>query len=171
MRGERGLDVGDRVRVQLTGVDVERGFIDFVARALTPDANWIGRRLRFVSYIPPAPLSNPYHLVLPVRSAAPARAPGGLRRRRRRVTLTSGEAIFSSGCAGCHGPHGEGEPQTTIGFDKPSTFPDFTDCASTTPELDVDWKATITHGGHGRGFSRIMPAFAEALTPAADRRR
>jgi exoribonuclease R len=32
VRGERGLDVGDRVRVQLTDVDVERGFIDF-ARA------------------------------------------------------------------------------------------------------------------------------------------
>jgi len=29
MRGERGLDVGDRVRVQLSGVDVDRGYIDF----------------------------------------------------------------------------------------------------------------------------------------------
>ena len=38
-------------------------------------------------------------------------------------------------------------------FDRPSTFPDFTDCSGTTPELDVDWKATITQGGHGRGFS------------------
>ncbi len=49
-------------------------------------------------------------------------------------------------------------------FDRPSTFPDFSDCAGTTPELDVDWKATITDGGHGRGFSPIMPAFAEELT-------
>jgi exoribonuclease R len=30
MSGERGLDVGDRVRVRLDGVDIERGFIDFV---------------------------------------------------------------------------------------------------------------------------------------------
>lgn len=30
VKGERGLDVGDRVRVRLTGVNVERGFIDFV---------------------------------------------------------------------------------------------------------------------------------------------
>ncbi|HEY7286431.1 MAG TPA: hypothetical protein VH497_13360, partial [Vicinamibacterales bacterium] len=30
VRGEAGLDVGDRVRVRLDGVDVERGFIDFV---------------------------------------------------------------------------------------------------------------------------------------------
>jgi hypothetical protein len=49
-------------------------------------------------------------------------------------------------------------------FDRPSTFPDFTDCPGTTPELDIDWKATITQGGHGRGFSLIMPAFVEELT-------
>jgi len=30
MKGERGLDVGDRVRVELASVDIERGFIDFV---------------------------------------------------------------------------------------------------------------------------------------------
>ena len=80
--------------------------------------------------------------------------------------LTSGAAIFQAGCAGCHGPNGAGAPDTTVGFDKPETFPDFTDCASTTPELDVDWKATIRDGGRGRGFSRIMPSFAEQLTDA-----
>ena len=31
-RGFEGLDVGDRVRVQLISVDVERGFIDFTRR-------------------------------------------------------------------------------------------------------------------------------------------
>jgi hypothetical protein len=51
-----------------------------------------------------------------------------------------------------------------IGFAKPSTYPDFTDCATTTPERDVDWRATITQGGHGRGFSRIMPSFVDTLT-------
>jgi exoribonuclease-2 len=29
MRGEKGLDVGDRVRVRLDGVNADRGFIDF----------------------------------------------------------------------------------------------------------------------------------------------
>ena len=80
--------------------------------------------------------------------------------------LTSGEAIYQAGCAGCHGATGQGAPQTSTMFDRPSTFPDFTDCSGTTPELDVDWKATITQGGHGRGFSRIMPVFAEELTSA-----
>jgi len=29
LHGDEGLDVGDHVRVRLTGVDVDRGFIDF----------------------------------------------------------------------------------------------------------------------------------------------
>jgi len=29
MRGERGVDVGDRLRVTLTNADPQRGFIDF----------------------------------------------------------------------------------------------------------------------------------------------
>jgi exoribonuclease II len=32
VRGDRGADVGDRLRVELVDVDVERGFIDFVRR-------------------------------------------------------------------------------------------------------------------------------------------
>jgi mono/diheme cytochrome c family protein len=79
-------------------------------------------------------------------------------------TPLSGEALYQAGCAGCHGPNGEGAPPSSTMFERPATFPDFTDCAGTTPELDVDWKATITDGGHGRGFSRIMPSFAEQLT-------
>lgn len=110
-------------------------------------------RLRFLA-IPPI------CLLLVAAAPAAAQQPDAPAAR----TLTSGEAIFQAGCAGCHGPNGEGAPQTSIGFEKPSTFPDFTDCAGTTPELDVDWKATITKGGHGRGFSPIMPSFADELT-------
>jgi mono/diheme cytochrome c family protein len=79
-------------------------------------------------------------------------------------SLTSGEAIYEAGCVGCHGPLGAGAPETSTMFDRPSTFPDFTDCAGTTPELDVDWKAIITQGGHGRALSPIMPAFSDELT-------
>jgi len=92
-------------------------------------------------------------------SAAAAQSPVPAAR-----ALTSGDAIYRAGCAGCHGANGDGAPQTSTMFDRPSTFPDFTDCSGTTPELDVDWKATITQGGHGRGFSPIMPSFADELT-------
>lgn len=49
------------------------------------------------------------------------------------------------------------------GFKKPDTFPNFTQCDQTTPEMDSDWKAVIVHGGPFRGFSQIMPSFGEAL--------
>jgi mono/diheme cytochrome c family protein len=91
-------------------------------------------------------------------------APAGARAQSSARGLTSGAAIYQAGCAGCHGPNGEGAPQASTMFDRPSTFPDFSDCSATTPELDIDWKATITQGGHGRGFSPIMPSFADALT-------
>ena len=81
-----------------------------------------------------------------------------------KLNLSTGKNIFLAACVGCHGPDGKGMPDTTVGFEKPATFPDFSRCDQTTPELDVDWKATIHDGGHGRGFSRIMPSFSEALT-------
>ena len=55
-------------------------------------------------------------------------------------------------------------PESTVGFEKPDSFPDFTRCDQTTPELNTDWKAVIVHGGRFRGFSQIMPSFGEALT-------
>lgn len=81
-----------------------------------------------------------------------------------KLKLETGKQIFEAGCAGCHGADGKGAPDTTVGFEKPETFPDFTKCDQTTPELDVDWRATITQGGHGRSFSPIMPSFSEMLT-------
>jgi mono/diheme cytochrome c family protein len=80
------------------------------------------------------------------------------------VKLNNGREIYHAACVACHGPDGKGMPDTTVAFQKPRTFPDFTQCDQTTPELDKDWKATIMFGGAGRGFSRIMPSFAEALT-------
>lgn len=76
----------------------------------------------------------------------------------------TGKEIFQAACVGCHGPDGKGMPQTTVGFAPLSTFPDFTDCGGTTREPNADWKAIIHQGGPVRGFSEIMPSFAEALT-------
>jgi mono/diheme cytochrome c family protein len=76
---------------------------------------------------------------------------------------TTGEEIFRTTCAGCHGVDGKGALQSTVGFAVP--LPDFTDCKATSPEMQVDWAATIRDGGPVRGFSRIMPAFRDLLTP------
>jgi mono/diheme cytochrome c family protein len=80
------------------------------------------------------------------------------------LKLDSGKEIFQAACAGCHGPDGKGQPQALLGFDPPATFPDFSDCPTTTPEQDIQWKAIITNGGKARGFTEIMPSFKEALT-------
>jgi len=78
--------------------------------------------------------------------------------------LTDGAELFAAGCAGCHGPRGSGAADSTIGFEKPDTYPDFTSCAQTSPEVQADWWAVIHDGGKARGFSRIMPAFGDLLT-------
>jgi mono/diheme cytochrome c family protein len=76
-----------------------------------------------------------------------------------------GAELFAAGCAGCHGPEGSGAADSTIGFEKPETYPDFTACDQTSPEVEADWWSVIHDGGKARGFSRIMPAFGELLTP------
>src|SRR5437763_14340037 len=78
--------------------------------------------------------------------------------------LESGEQIFHSACAACHGADGRGTPKTQAGFEPPRTFPDFTRCDQTSMEPDVNYKDVIIHGGPTRGFSQIMPAFGQALT-------
>lgn len=78
--------------------------------------------------------------------------------------VQAGEKIFKSACVACHGADTRGMPTEVAGFEKPRTFPDFTQCSQTTPEPDSTWKAIITEGGPYRGFSEIMPSFKEALT-------
>jgi mono/diheme cytochrome c family protein len=82
------------------------------------------------------------------------------------LKLDTGKEIFEAACIGCHGPGGKGQPQSTLGFDPPSTFPDFTDCNGSAREKNFDWRATIHEGGRARGFVEIMPAFGDALDAA-----
>jgi len=76
----------------------------------------------------------------------------------------SGREIFLSTCAACHGADGRGAPDNLRGFEKPGTFPDFTECRATAREADTFWSAILHNGGPGRGFSEIMPSFREALS-------
>ena len=79
-----------------------------------------------------------------------------------RAAPEEGRRLYRAACAACHGLDGRGQPRATVGFDTP--LPDFTDCAFTTPEPDVDWIAITHRGGPARAFDRRMPAFGEALT-------
>jgi mono/diheme cytochrome c family protein len=82
----------------------------------------------------------------------------------RKPDAHNGERIFKSGCNACHGNDGKGTDQTTAGFERPDSFPDFTRCDQTTAEANSAWKDVIVHGGPARGFSQIMPAFGDLLT-------
>jgi mono/diheme cytochrome c family protein len=80
--------------------------------------------------------------------------------------VKNGQKIYNGGCIACHGSEGKGAPMASTVFKRPDTFPEFTDCAATTPEPNNAWKAVIIHGGPSRGFSQIMPAFGDLLTDA-----
>jgi len=80
------------------------------------------------------------------------------------LNLQTGKQIYDTGCVSCHGRDGKGQARNLAGFEPPASFPDFSDCPTSTPEPDVQWRAVITHGGPARAFSQIMPAFGDMLT-------
>jgi mono/diheme cytochrome c family protein len=82
-----------------------------------------------------------------------------------KLKLDTGEEIYRGGCISCHGRDGKGTSQNIAGFERPDTFPDFTDCPGSTSEPDVEWRAVINNGGPARAFSQIMPSFRDLLTP------
>ena len=48
-----------------------------------------------------------------------------------------GEQLYhEAGCKSCHGPDGRGTPKVIAGFEPPRTFPDFSKCDQTTPEVN-----------------------------------
>ena len=70
--------------------------------------------------------------------------------------------IYDRNCVACHGPDGTGGPGSLLGFKVP--LPDFTGCSFASREGDGDWLSVTEKGGPARGFSRMMPAFGQALT-------
>lgn len=75
-----------------------------------------------------------------------------------------GQQVYEQACLACHGSTGSGAPQALLGFHRPSSFPNFSQCSTTAPEYTRDWRAVIVNGGRARGYSEIMPAFGDALT-------
>ena len=63
------------------------------------------------------------------------------------LKLDTGKEIYEAACIGCHGPGGKGQPESTLGFEKPPQFPDFSDCNGSAREDTFDWKATIHQNG------------------------
>ena len=90
--------------------------------------------------------------------------PAGFSQSAKDLNLETGEQIFQAACAGCHAPDGAGQPEAVLGFEPPATFPDFSDCSSSSREPTSHWSAMVHRGGLQRGFSAIMPAFGDALT-------
>jgi mono/diheme cytochrome c family protein len=80
------------------------------------------------------------------------------------LTFDTGKQIYDAGCVSCHGRDGAGQSRNLAGFEPPPTFPDFTDCPTSTPESDTQWRSVITNGGPARAFSQIMPSFRDLLT-------
>lgn len=70
--------------------------------------------------------------------------------------------IYATACAACHGSDGRGTPAVESGY--PLVPPDFTDCSFATREPATDWVAVGHVGGPARAFSRLMPAFGDALS-------
>jgi hypothetical protein len=75
---------------------------------------------------------------------------------------TSNESLYLTSCATCHGADGTGGMGATVAFAE--ALPDFTDCSFASREPDADWVAVAHDGGPVRGFSRMMPAFGDALS-------
>ncbi len=78
------------------------------------------------------------------------------------ASLVTGPQIYRAACASCHDARGVGVPGATLGFDVDP--PDFTDCAFTSRETEVDWVGVVSLGGPVKAFSPLMPAFEQALT-------
>jgi mono/diheme cytochrome c family protein len=79
-------------------------------------------------------------------------------------TKRSDKEVYESACAACHGSDGSGSAAALASY--PVVPPDFADCSFASREPDADWLAVAHGGGPVRGFSRLMPAFGEALTEA-----
>lgn len=79
------------------------------------------------------------------------------------LASATGETLYQASCANCHGADGRGTDPALLAFEE--EVPNFTDCDFAAREPDADWVAVAHEGGPVRGFSEMMPAFRDALSP------
>ncbi len=80
------------------------------------------------------------------------------------LSAQSGQQIYESVCANCHGLGGMGDGPAAVAL---SVQPaDFQDCSFALREPDSDWLAVALEGGASRGFSAEMPAHGEMFSEA-----
>jgi len=73
-----------------------------------------------------------------------------------------GRDLFLDACSACHGVDGTAAQVVVAGL--PIQPPDFTESAFASREPAADWAGVVSEGGPLRGFSRMMPAFGDALS-------
>ena len=76
--------------------------------------------------------------------------------------LALGRELFQAACANCHGADGTGSSAHLMAL--PVEPPDFTESSFASREPHGDWAGVATLGGPLRGFDRMMPSFADALS-------
>lgn len=74
----------------------------------------------------------------------------------------TGADIYNAACVTCHAADGKGSPRSVVGFD--ADLPDFTDCAFSSAEADLDWYSVVHEGSPIRALGHHMPAFGDALS-------
>ena len=79
--------------------------------------------------------------------------------------VTTGEKLFATRCASCHGVGGSPDANSPIVQALGVMPADFSDPLFNSREPAGDWEMVITHGGHAMGLAAQMPAQGEVLTP------
>lgn len=76
----------------------------------------------------------------------------------------TGEEIFATYCASCHGAAGHPDPDSPVVEALGVVPADFADALFNSREPLSDWRLVVTYGGPSLGFSEKMAAFGEVLS-------
>jgi mono/diheme cytochrome c family protein len=78
--------------------------------------------------------------------------------------LETGQRLFESTCATCHGPKGRPNPDDPVVKALAVLPADLSDPLFNSREPAADWELVVKHGGHALGLSEQMPAWDAAFT-------